>query len=184
MGIAILVLHLYAESISGPPQCRMQVKPWLISEPACSLLVLDCYHSKLTGTESEVVAQWSSFDPTTTTGVVIHHCPNLEVPDMLTKFSRLKLLKFYNSTITSWNESAAVSQTCHPNLIMLFFVRVTFPDGMLPAGALSPDFPLGLADIEICHTNLRALPEDLDSKWPQLASVYIEASDLTEVPPS
>ncbi|KAG7379382.1 Centrosomal protein of 41 kDa [Phytophthora pseudosyringae] len=183
-GVIILALHLYAESIAGPPQCRMQVKPWMISEPACSLLVLDCHESNLTGTEAEVVAQWSSFDPTTTAGVVIRHCPSLEVPDILTKFSRLKLLKFYNSTITSWDETAALSQTHHPNIIMLFLVRVTLPDGLLPAGAQSVDFPQGLGDIEICHTNLRTLPEDLDTKWPQLASIYIEACELTEVPPS
>jgi len=183
-GVVILALHLYAETISGPPQCRMQLKPWLISEPACSLLVLDCYESNLSGTENEVVTQWSSFDPTTTAGVVIRHCPHLEVPDILKKFSSLKLLKFYNSTITSWTESAAVSQTHHPSIIMLFLVRVTLPDGLLPAGAYSSDFPQGLGDIEICHTNLRTLPDDLDSKWPQLASIYIEGCDLTEVPPS
>ncbi|GMF21029.1 unnamed protein product [Phytophthora lilii] len=183
-GVLILVLHLYAESIAGPPQCRMQVKPWLISEPACSLLVLDCYDSNLSGTENEVTAQWNSFDPTTTAGVVIRHCPNLEVPTMLTEFSRLKLLKFYNSTITSWNESAAVSQTNHPSIIMLFLVRVNLPNGVLPEGVLSSDFPQGLGDIEICHTNLRTLPDDFDLKWPQLASIYIEACNLTEVPPS
>ncbi|KAE8893466.1 hypothetical protein PF005_g19291 [Phytophthora fragariae] len=183
-GIVILCLHVYAESISGPHQCRMQVKPWFISEPACSLMVLDCYESKLTGMESEVTAQWSSFDPTSTSGVVIHHCTNFEMPDILHEFSNLKLLKFYNSTIARWNESAAVTQAHHSHLIMLFLVRVTLPDGQLPTGMLADDFPHGLADIEICHTNLRSLPEDLDTKWPQLSSIYIEACEFTEVPPS
>ncbi|KAJ8571982.1 hypothetical protein ON010_g4850 [Phytophthora cinnamomi] len=183
-GVVILSLHLYAESISGPHQCRMQVKPWFISEPACSLMILDCYDSQLTGLESEVVAQWSSFDPTSTSGVVIHHCTNFEMPDLVRQFSNLKLLKFYNSTIVQWPESAAVTQAHHPNLIMLFLARVTLPDGQLPAGMLADDFPHGLADIEICHTNLRSMPEDLDTKWPQRASIYIEACEFTEVPPS
>ncbi|KAG1692143.1 hypothetical protein DVH05_025763 [Phytophthora capsici] len=153
----------------------MQVKPWFISDPACSLMVLDCYESNLTGVESEVIAQWSSFDPTT--------C-NFEMPEFLREFSNLKLLKFYNSTISRWTERAAVTQTHHPNLIMLFLVRVTLPDGLLPAGMHANDFPKDLGDIEICHTNLQTLPDDIDTKWPQLASIYIEACNLTEVPAS
>ncbi|KAL3657137.1 hypothetical protein V7S43_017931 [Phytophthora oleae] len=96
----------------------------------------------------------------------------------------MKALKLYNSTISSWNESAAISQENHPHLFMLFLVRVNFTNGELPPGLLADDFPQNLLDIELCVTNLRTLPDDLDRKWPQLASVYFEASNLTEVSPS
>ncbi|KAG6967674.1 hypothetical protein JG687_00004153 [Phytophthora cactorum] len=116
----------------------MQVKPWMTTEPSCSLLVFDCYESKINGQASEFISQWSHFDRKTTSRVVIHHCPKLEVPD----------------------------------------------NGELPAGLLSDDFPLALGDIELCATNLRSLPEDLDLKWPKFASIYLERCELTEVPES
>ncbi|KAE9073763.1 hypothetical protein PF010_g24943 [Phytophthora fragariae] len=101
---------------------------------------------------------------------------------MLTKFSRVKVLKIYNSTVMHWSESAALSQKHHPNLMMLYLVRVNMTNGELPAGLLSDDFPQKLLDIEFCSTNLRTLPDDFDLKWPQVASIYFEASDFTEVP--
>ncbi|KAG4240179.1 hypothetical protein PC116_g11828 [Phytophthora cactorum] len=183
-GFAILAVHLYAESISELPQCKMQVKPWMTTEPSCSLLVFDCYESKINGQASEFISQWSHFDRKTTSRVVIHHCPKLEVPDLLKEFSQMEVLKVYNSTIASWNESAALSQSYHPNLMMLYLVRVNLPNGELPAGLLSDDFPLALGDIELCATNLRSLPEDLDLKWPKFASIYLERCELTEVPES
>ncbi|KAG7379389.1 Centrosomal protein of 41 kDa [Phytophthora pseudosyringae] len=183
-GTAILVAHLYAESIPGLPQCKMQVKPWITSKPSCSLLVLDCYESTICGKASEFITQWGDFDRKTTRRVVIRHCPQLEVPDLLAEFSRLTVLKFYNSTITSWNESAALSQLYHPNLTTLYLVRVNMTNGELPAGLLGDDFPQALADIEFCTTNLRSLPDDFDLKWPQLSSIYLENCEFTEVPAS
>ncbi|KAJ0389940.1 hypothetical protein P43SY_011320 [Pythium insidiosum] len=48
---------------------------------------------------------------------------------------------------------------------------------------LSRDFPAFLWDIELCVTNLRALPDDLDSIWPTGAYYYLELSELNGVPP-
>lgn len=106
---------------------------------------------------------------------MIKHYLSLEVPEMITEFTRLRVLKFYNSSIVSWNESAAISQTHHPNLIMLFLVRVNMTNGELPAGLQSDDFPQALMDIEFCITNLRTLPDDFHPKWPKFATIYFEA---------
>ncbi|KAK1928567.1 hypothetical protein P3T76_015931 [Phytophthora citrophthora] len=57
-------------------------------------------------------------------------------------------------------------------------------DGELPLGLQDFDFPQSLEDIEFCVTNLRSLPEDLDFKWPQYASIYLEVSEFVEVPSS
>jgi hypothetical protein len=183
-GAAILVIHLYAESVPELPQCKMQVKPWITSEPSCSLLVLDCYASSVSGMASEITPQWSSFDPKTTVRVVIRHCPRLEVPEKLTSFSRLHVLKVYNSTIVSWSSTAAISQQNHPELIMLYFVRVNMTNGQLPAGLQGDDIPQSLGDTEFCFTNLRTLPDDFDLKWHQSSSIYFEACEFTEVPPA
>ncbi|KAK1928564.1 hypothetical protein P3T76_015928 [Phytophthora citrophthora] len=104
------------------------------------------------------------------------------MPDMLTEFSRLQLLKLYNSTTTNWDHSAALSGRHHPNLVMLFLVRVNMTDGELPVGLQGNDFPKSLMDIEFCVTNLRGLPDDLDLKWPKSGTIYFEASNLTTVP--
>lgn len=139
---------------------------------------------KIIGAESEIVAEWSAINPSTPVRILMRHCTRLEVPSALTNFSRLKTLKFYNSTITSWSENAALSQKYHPELMMLFLVRVNMTGGEFPAGLRGDDFPHLLQDIEFCETNLRALPEDLDLKWPQYASIYFEAGQFTEVPPA
>ncbi|KAG6953656.1 hypothetical protein JG688_00012721 [Phytophthora aleatoria] len=147
------------------PQCLVQVRPWGISKPACSLVLLNCITDDTDGESEHVVAQWSKFDA-------------------YSAFSRLNAIKIYNTTIVSWDNSAALTQTDHPSLMTLFLVRVNFPDEELPAGLHSPDFPQSLEDIEICITNLRSLPDDIDLKWSQFASIYIEASQLHEVPAS
>ncbi|POM73721.1 Hypothetical protein PHPALM_9408 [Phytophthora palmivora] len=183
-GTVVFVLHMHAESISGLPQCQMQVKPWFSNQPSCSLLVLDCYASNFTGSAEEITAQWNDFDPKTPACVAIRHCSQLEVPPILTQFTQLKVLKVYNSTIESWDDNAAITETHHPNLIMLFLVRVNMTDGELPPGLQGDELPRSLSDIEFCVTNLRALPDNFDLKWPQFAIIYFEASNFTEVPPA
>ncbi|KAG7402292.1 Centrosomal protein of 41 kDa [Phytophthora boehmeriae] len=67
-------------------------------------------------------------------------------------------------------------------MIWVYFVRVNMTDGALPAGLQSSDIPLNLYDIEFCISNLRGLPEDLDSKWLMGTMVYIEYTQFTSVP--
>ncbi|ETP30951.1 hypothetical protein F442_20135 [Phytophthora nicotianae P10297] len=55
-------------------------------------------------------------------------------------------------------------------------------NGELPLGLQADNLPQSLEDIEFCVTNLRSLPDDLDVKWPQYASIYLEASQFQEVP--
>ncbi|RLN20369.1 hypothetical protein BBJ28_00002519 [Nothophytophthora sp. Chile5] len=183
-GLAVLALHLHAGSVPNPPQCVMQVHTWGSSQPSCSLLVLDCYQSEIVGSAEEVTAPWSAFDPTTVVRVVVRHCPELQLPPKLTEFSQLDTLKLYNTTIVSWEDSAALTQSHHPKLTTVFLARVNMTDGALPIGLQADDFPQALSDIEFCVTNLRSLPDDLELKWPQQASIYLEACQLVEVPAS
>jgi hypothetical protein len=183
-GLVVLVLHLHAEATPELPQCTMQVKPWSTNQPSCSLLELNCDEGGISGKKTEVAPLWSEFDPSTVFRVVIRHCPQLELPEKLAEFSDLKELKIYNSTVTEWSENSALTQTSHSKLTTLFLIRVNMTNGELPVGLQAEDFPQALEDIEFCVTNLRSLPEDLDLKWPQYASIYLEASEFQEVPPS
>ncbi|KAG6590849.1 uncharacterized protein IUM83_19076 [Phytophthora cinnamomi] len=130
----------------------------------------------------EVEAKWSEFDRSSVATLVMRHCPAIEVPDMIGEFHQLSGIKVYNSTIASWGVSAAISNTNHPDIGFLFMIRVNMTDGLLPAGLHSGDFPSKLYDIELCYTNLRELPDDLDSTWMIGTMIYIEFSQLTSVP--
>ncbi|TYZ58041.1 hypothetical protein PybrP1_002885 [[Pythium] brassicae (nom. inval.)] len=43
-------------------------------------------------------------------------------------------------------------------------------------------FPQTVNSIQFCATNLRALPDDLDAKWPRLSDLYLELSEFTHNP--
>ncbi|GMF45741.1 unnamed protein product [Phytophthora fragariaefolia] len=181
-GVVVLGLHIQASLQPGLPQCTLQVHPWAVTEPACYLAVLDCNRLNISGRMNEVEAKWSEFDGSSVVTLVVHHCPAMEVPNMLGEFYQLRGIKMYNSTIASWGMSAAITNTNHPDLGYVFLVRVNMTDGVLPAGFLSHDFPSKLYDIEFCYTNLRELPDNLDSTWMIGTMIYIEYSQLTTVP--
>ncbi|KAL4156391.1 hypothetical protein PRNP1_005422 [Phytophthora ramorum] len=105
------------------------------------------------------------------------------MPDSISEFHGVRGIKVYNSTIVDWGSSAALTNANHPQIVSLYIVRASMASGLLPAGFQSFDFPQNLYDIEFCVTNLRALPDDLDSKWHFNADIQIEYSQLTMVPP-
>ncbi|KAG7383071.1 Centrosomal protein of 41 kDa [Phytophthora pseudosyringae] len=140
-------------------------------------------HSGISGQKDEVSAKWSEFDASTIVQLLIRHCPQLEMPDMIRDFHGLRNIKMYNTTINEWGEAAAITSTNHPGLSTLLIARVNMTDGLLPVGLQSRDFPQTLFDIELCVTNLRALPDDLDSIWPLYAFIQVEYGQLTSVPP-
>ncbi|KAF1790323.1 hypothetical protein GQ600_2414 [Phytophthora cactorum] len=163
---------------------RTTSAPMAVSSPACYLAVLDCHRLGISGKKDEVEAKWNEFDRSTVVTLVIRHCAALEVPDTISDFHITTGIKVYNSTINEWGESAAITNTNHPALIWFYFVRVHVKDGVLPEGVLSVDFPGNLYDLEFTYTNIRELPDDLDSKWLLGTTVYFEYSELTSVPES
>ncbi|KAF1324663.1 hypothetical protein FI667_g9661, partial [Globisporangium splendens] len=181
-GAIVLGLHLHAESLPVLPQCLLQVRPWGKPEPACALVLLNCYESAISGTKKEVDAQWNQLDSKMIVQVLIRHCPALEMPPIVQQSSNLKILKVYNSSITEWTADSALTRTCHPNLVSMYIARVNMTDGVLPPRLLSPDFPPSLADVELSTTNLRQLPDDLDTKWPTGGQLMFEYSEFTSIP--
>ncbi|KAG1688449.1 hypothetical protein DVH05_003654 [Phytophthora capsici] len=55
-------------------------------------------------------------------------------------------------------------------------------DGSLPLGFQATDFPPRLFEMEFCVTNLKTLPDDLDSKWTAGSVLKLENSELADVP--
>ncbi|KAG7396065.1 Centrosomal protein of 41 kDa [Phytophthora boehmeriae] len=54
--------------------------------------------------------------------------------------------------------------------------------GLLPAGLQATDFPQNLYDIELCVSNLRELPDNLDTKWLPNSVILLEYGLLTTIP--
>ncbi|KAF4132548.1 hypothetical protein GN958_ATG18278 [Phytophthora infestans] len=107
----------------------------------------------------------------------------MEVPPHIQRFRQLREVFVYNTTLVEWNASAALSSIHHPKWGSVTIARSNMTDGVLPLGLQSPEFPHTVFGVYLVETNLRSLPDDLDSKWPSCA-VYIENSLLTAVPPS
>ncbi|ETP49041.1 hypothetical protein F442_05337 [Phytophthora nicotianae P10297] len=183
-GLMVLFFHIQASVHTSLPQCILQVRPWAVSRPSCFLLCLDCYRLGISGHLNEVDLNWHEFDGSTVVMMLIRHCPALEVPDIFNEFHGLLSIKIYNSTIVEWRDSVAVTNTNHPGLLSLMVVRVNTTDGVLPPGFLSNDIPQQLYDIEMCVTNLKEVPDDLDTKWLPGSCVVIEHSQLRNVPAS
>eukprot|EP00644_Phytophthora_capsici_P011809 jgi/Phyca11/106326/e_gw1.12.209.1 len=181
-GVIVLALHIQASMQPSLQQCTLQVRPWAVSRPYCFLVSLDCHRLGIAGQLEEVDLKWREFDGSTVVMMVIKHCPRLSVPDTFNEFHQLISIKVYNTTILEWHESAAITNANHPNFLSLMLVRVNMTDGHLPAGLQSTEMPLNLYDFEFCITNLKELPDDLDSKWFPGSDILIEYSQLQVVP--
>lgn len=183
-GMTVLGFHIHAESRPSLSQCLLQVRPWGIDRPSCYLAELNCYHQDIQGLKNQVIDSWSAFDRETVAQLLVRHCPFFEMPPLIKDFTNLSGLKIYNSTIIEWASGAAFTNTHHPHLVTVYMVRVNFTDGVIPDGLLAQDFPPTLIDFEFVVTNLRDLPDSIDTIWPLGSSVYVEYGNLTSVPAS
>ncbi|TMW65388.1 hypothetical protein Poli38472_008030 [Pythium oligandrum] len=181
-GFAVMILHLRAERHENLTQCLMQVRPWTANKPACALLIMDCHIDDVSGRVEDIMPQWDLADEATVTRILIRHCPQLHVPSKITAFRRLYAIKIYNSTIMQWNEDAALTNRYHSAFSSLLMIRTNFSDGQLPQGLLSNNIPQLLYDIEFQITNLRILPDDLDTKWLAGSYLYFENCQFDQFP--
>uniref|UniRef100_K3WH11 Uncharacterized protein n=1 Tax=Globisporangium ultimum (strain ATCC 200006 / CBS 805.95 / DAOM BR144) TaxID=431595 RepID=K3WH11_GLOUD len=172
------LLRARANAVSVPPAST----PMGEIQPVCALVLINCYEFAINGAKEDIDAQWSRLNPEMVVEAVIRHCPVLEMPSIIQQFSHMLILKVYNTSITEWSADSALTGTYHPNLASLYLIRVNMTDGMLPPGLLSPEFPSTLADIEMSTTNLRMLPDDLDTKWPTDGALMFEYSEFTSIP--
>ncbi|KAJ8578821.1 hypothetical protein ON010_g384 [Phytophthora cinnamomi] len=181
-GVVILGLHLHAEANAMLPQCLVQVHPWGISRPACSLVLLNCPTDNTNGEIEDAVAQWSPLDVDSVKCLLVRNCPRFQVPSLLKSFRSLTTFKVYNTTIVEWKEDAAFSQDSHPTMKGAMFMRVNLTNGELPPGLLSARFPPSLNLIGFLVSNLRVLPDDLHTKWPRNSAIHLDTTQFTEFP--
>lgn len=180
-GVLLLVLHVNASFRSLPVHCGQQAWQWFGTKAGCSLLQVNC--NKIlgsTGNYSELDQVFAHVDEQTLIYIVIRHCPYIEIPARIQVFPNIVGLKIYNSTIASWDTDAAVTTTHHPRLVFLFVVKSNMT--RVPQGAMSPDFPSKIKDIEFAWTNLTTLPDNLTDIWPRDGFIMFERSQFLSVP--
>ncbi|ETM33198.1 hypothetical protein L914_19531 [Phytophthora nicotianae] len=182
-GVIVLALHVDASVRTPLIECDPKVNPMAGALPSCFTVNFDCYQLGLSGLMEEVEREWKRFDRNTVEKLQILHCPAMEMPIYIQKFQNLGEILVYNTTLVEWNANAALSGFHHPKLQSLSVARSNMTDGFLPPGLQSQEFPSTVFDICFAETNLRALSDDLDVKWP-VCSIFIENSLLTAVPPS
>ncbi|KAL3660562.1 hypothetical protein V7S43_014317 [Phytophthora oleae] len=183
-GVVILSLHVHAAMQTPLLECTPKVYPMAGALPSCYTVRLDCNSMGISGLKQEISKEWDRFDHSTTVKLLILHCASLEVPDSFQGFSGLESIVVYNSTIVDWSDTAAITNSHHPHLNQITIVRVNMTGGSLSLGFQATDSPLHLFQMNFCVTNLKTLPDDLDSKWIARSVVLLENSELTDVPMS
>lgn len=181
-GVVVLALHTGAEMSRDVLECAMQIRPWGIAQPSCNLVVINCYQAQISGSASDIHNSLDELYPLAVTTVVVRHCPALEVPTIIQSFNQLKMFKIYNSSIAQWDSSAALTKTNHPEFSIIMLVRVRTLDGKIPVGLQAPDFPPKLNIFGFPDTNVREIPDDLDTKWMPGAEIHFDTAQLTEIP--
>ncbi|KAJ0397212.1 hypothetical protein ATCC90586_007732 [Pythium insidiosum] len=184
LGTLVLIAHVTAEARPTPVACVLEVRPWFVWRPACSLVQISCRNGLQTANASTLSTIFSSLDDSTIAYLVIRHCPNVSMPPDLQRMPSLIGIKLYNSSIDEWSSDAALEKRYHPNMFFLLCVRTRFPTGELPDGLLSSSFPPLLRDIELVITNLRSLPESLHTRWPSGLLLLLEEGKFDHVPPT
>lgn len=178
-GCCIVVLHLLATFLTNrvqPSGCRLLYHPWFSTSYTCSVYEYNCYHQGTTSPEEDFLAV---LDRKALTALVISHCPDLVVPTSIQQFHSLFGFEIWNSTIASWSIAAGITQATHPLLTYVSLVGANMTS--IPEGLLQ-DLPYALDDIEITHSNLSFLPDDLDTRWANVGVIFLEHTALTEFP--
>ncbi|TMW65401.1 hypothetical protein Poli38472_008043 [Pythium oligandrum] len=126
---------------------------------------------------------WDPIDISQVHRLVFRHCSALDMPASLHLFSSLKSLKVFNSTISKWEAlTSALTAASHPLLRSLQFVPTNFSAMELPTGLWPLDFPRQVTVIELCWTNVKALPPSVSARWPRQLRLAWEGCDLANVP--
>lgn len=181
-GLLVLGMHVKTAiranlaTQNSPPGCLQPLRPWSATLPACSAFRYSCANDNATSPVEETL---EGIDASSLASLVLSDCPDLHMPSAIRSFSELMEFEIWNSHITSWEADAAFKSDTHPNLIYCGIIQSTMDE--LPFG-LRVKLPSALQDIEISHCNITNLPDDLDSLWPHVDTLYIEYCNLSEFP--
>ncbi|DBA01396.1 TPA: hypothetical protein N0F65_007293, partial [Lagenidium giganteum] len=167
-------LHIAAHSSVHSTQCGLAIAPWFSTKYPCLVYTFDCdawNDARTTNCDMEFP------DKRTLLALNFVDCCELVVPNDIQRFPNLLGINMVNVTLISWPLEAALAPEIFHSILFLVFSHVkwtTFPDALL---APPPD---SLRDVEISHTNLSVIPDDLDQHWPNVDDQLIEYKHILE----
>ncbi|KAF1313141.1 hypothetical protein FI667_g17666, partial [Globisporangium splendens] len=171
------------------PGCLLERVPWGFPEKyTCAVLEISCAQRRILGSSSEISAPLELIDTNLVQGLVLSHCPALEIPPTIRWFPELLLLKIHNSTIVQWGEEAALTQNAHPSLTRVYLSLINMAG--IPEGLIASDFPHQASGMAFCGTNLTSLPAIVHERWNAVTNFALEKSpgidefpvSLTKIP--
>ncbi|GLD92870.1 hypothetical protein PINS_up001449 [Pythium insidiosum] len=180
-GLSLLVIHVLA--ISRRPSsemaadgCRKPMQPWLVRRKACLVLEYNCYRREASTLEPGVL---EAFDKDTLAALMFTHCPALTITNAIHHFPNVLGIEVYNSTLVRWGPEAAVTSQHYTSMMYMLYIRTRMQG--VPEGLLQP-IPQSLIDIEFSVTNLTTLPDNIDTLWAPMLTLFIEYSNFTRIP--
>jgi hypothetical protein len=183
-GATILSLHLTASITSlrfHDPDCLLEMRPWGTLSYSCASFEISCSKRRTSGDRETMNSILTTVDPMTVVNLVLSNCPQLQVPTAIQSLQLLTMIKIYNSTIASWDAQAALHQVNHPQLQVIFLVRVN--GSGIPEGLLADDLPRSLWDIEFYITNISTFPAVITKAWTNVGLVVFDMNPkLSEFP--
>ncbi|GLE02270.1 hypothetical protein PINS_up011108 [Pythium insidiosum] len=196
-GVAVGALHFHASAVAALVHsntgCLLEVRPWFSGDYSCVVLEVHCDVWRQRGVGVGVGARdletvLAPLASARLRSLIFSSCRDLEMPRGLQRFSELQVLKLFNTTLRAWDADAALTADAHPRLQLLYLVDVNMTE--IPVGLRSEPFPPTLQDIELCGTNLTALPLELATIWggvdrylDYLVLENVYSRELREVPP-
>lgn len=187
-GLVVLIAHLHATHLDGTKStqssCVVRMRPWFTNASSCALVDLSCAKLGIDSSQQDLDFLLQRAAPDLHHGLaasllylVIRDCPQLVLTPRLREFSALLRFKVVNSSLEQWDFDGSLTNSAHPELRSLAFVRVATPQ--LPPGLLSDDFPHLLTLVQVNTSSLNALPDVLASKWKSVQQLSIEGSQLS-----
>ncbi|KAJ0395102.1 hypothetical protein P43SY_004654 [Pythium insidiosum] len=181
-GLVVFIVHVHAVTVTAPIGCERQLHTWFATSPLCVVFTINCFMRGIVGDAESVNELLERVQKRDLTYIAFRHCAHVEIPQSWRHLRSLQVMTVYNSSLRTWTQDAALTNSFHPNMKAVTLARMRLPNGQLPDGLLSPEFPSKLRDFVAFDTNLASLPDDLDQRWRTGMTLYFERCALSVFP--
>ncbi|DBA02097.1 TPA: hypothetical protein N0F65_011164 [Lagenidium giganteum] len=140
--LSISIAATGSNSVDGTGvTCQYRLYPWLTNSIYCVGRTIDCSKMGLMGSRNDLSNVLSSVNPYLLGNLVFANCEQLEIPSKVRDFTGLGTISIRNSTLTAWDDDAAVNQIFE-ELQTLQLVQVQV--NCVPSGIMNQPFPESL----------------------------------------
>uniref|UniRef100_K3WXF2 Uncharacterized protein n=1 Tax=Globisporangium ultimum (strain ATCC 200006 / CBS 805.95 / DAOM BR144) TaxID=431595 RepID=K3WXF2_GLOUD len=157
----VFIVAVFAITPECHPGCLLVVQPWLHAPQRCQCVVLEvnCFALDISGAANQIRPILHATNTKGLLSLIFIHCPTLDVPQEIHRFSDLFGVTLFNCSIALWDDSAAISDNFFPHLGYIVLVHAFICE--IPRALAHSDLPRSLSEIDIVVSNLLRLPENL-----------------------